>query len=75
MPLDFIKLQKYNSTIRNDTMFHIYRVGHKSLDTSNLPLHAFLSSDLWPTLYIIFIRISKDFLGAFLNIQKFAGTI
>jgi hypothetical protein len=29
-----------------------YRVGHKSLDTSNLPVHAFLSSDLWPTLYI-----------------------
>jgi hypothetical protein len=26
-------------------------VGHKSLDTSNWDLNAFLSSDLWPTLY------------------------
>jgi hypothetical protein len=31
---------------------NIYRVSHKSPDTSIWDLNAFLSSDLWPTLYI-----------------------
>jgi hypothetical protein len=30
----------------------LYRVGHKSIDTSIWDLNAFLTSDLWPTLYI-----------------------